>query len=100
MAEIWWSSWAPAVVPYAFLLRQLIDGRVSGDEFEVVFLPLYKRDATAWPPEIFDVLDGFFADVDGFCADAALRSEVGGIDESELRSRAAATFERLAELAS
>lgn len=100
VAESWWSSWMPAVAPYAVLLRQLIDGRVSGEEFEVVFLSLYKQDATAWPPELFDVLDGFFADVDDFCADPVLRSEVEGIDESELRDRAAATLASLAKLAS
>jgi hypothetical protein len=59
VAEPWWSPWAAAIVPYAALLRLLIDGRVSGEEFEVAFLPLYKRDRTDWPPEIFDVLDGF-----------------------------------------
>jgi hypothetical protein len=88
-----------ALAPYAVLLRLLIDGRVGGEEFEVVFLPFYKRDTTDWPPEIFDVLDGFFADVDDFCADPALRAEVGGIDEAELRQRAMATFERLSALA-
>ena len=88
MAESWWSSRVAAVVPYAVLLRLLIDGRVSGEEFEVVFLPLYKKDATSWSPKIFDVLDGFFADVDDFCADPALRAEVGGMDEVELRRRA------------
>lgn len=50
------SSWALVVAPYVVLLRLLIDGRVTGEEFEVVFLPLYKRDETDWPPEIFDVL--------------------------------------------
>lgn len=84
-----------AVAPYAVLLRLLIDGRVTGEEFEVVFLPLYKRDGTDWPPEIFDVLDGFFADVDAFCADPELRAEVGGIGEAELRRRAVIAFERL-----
>lgn len=98
MAEHWWSSWVAPVVPYAVLLRLLIDGRISGEEFEVVFLPLYKRDTTDWPPEIFDVLDGFFADVDDFCADPVLRAEVGGIDEPELRERALTVFERLAAL--
>jgi hypothetical protein len=99
VADPWWSSWVAAVVPYAVLLRLLVDARVTGEEFEVVFLPLYKRDTTDWPSEIFDVLDGFFADVDDFCADPALRAEVGGIDEPELRRRAAATFDRLSALA-
>lgn len=99
MADQWWSPWVAAVAPYAVLLRLLIDGRVSGEEFEVVFLPLYKRDTTDWSPEVFDVLDGCFADVDDFCADPALRAETGGIDEAELRRRAAATFDRLSALA-
>ena len=88
-----------SLAPYAVLLRLLIDGRVTGEEFEGMFLPFYKNDATSWSTEIFDVLDGFFADVDDFCADPALRAEVGGLDEAELRRRAEIAFERLAELA-
>ncbi|MEO7261621.1 MAG: hypothetical protein ABI047_10260 [Jatrophihabitantaceae bacterium] len=49
----------------------------------------------SWPPEIFGVLDGFFADVDDFCADPVLRAAVGG----ELQRRAKLTYQRLAELA-
>lgn len=99
VAERWWSSWVPTVAPYAVLLRLLIDGRVSGEEFEVVFLPFYKRDTTGWPPKLFDVFDGLFADIDDFFADPVLRTEVGGIDEPELRRRATATFDRLSALA-
>lgn len=99
VSEPWWSSWVAAVVPYAVLLRLMIDGRVTGEEFEVVFLPLYKKDGTSWSPEIFDVLDGFFAAVDDFCPNPVLRAEVGGLDESELRRRAQIAYQRLAELA-
>jgi hypothetical protein len=91
LADQWWESWVPAIWPYAVLLRLLIDGRVSGDEFEVMFLPLYKRDATRWSPEVFELLDGFFADGDDFCSRPALRATTGGIDEVELRRRAAVT---------
>lgn len=89
----------PSIAPYAIMLQQLIDGRVSGDEFEAVFLPFYKRDATIWPAELFDVLDGFFAALDDFQADPVLRGEIGSIGESELRGRAVSTIERLAVLA-
>ncbi len=99
MAEPWWSSWVGPVAPYAVLLRLFVDGRLAADEFEVVFLRLYKLDPTAWPPNLFDVLDGFFADVDAYCADDALRTEVGGIDADELKQRAAHTLSRLRELA-
>lgn len=100
MDETWWASRVPALAPYAVLLGQLVEGRMSPEEFEVVFLPLYKHDATVWPPKIFEALDCFFGDVDDFCADPALRAVVGGIDESELRARAVKTLAWLAELAS
>lgn len=61
-----------------------------------MFLRLYK---TEWPQEIFDVLDGLFADVDDFCSDPDLRMNVGGIDELELRRRATLAFELLSVLA-
>lgn len=99
MAEQWWSSWVATVVPYAVLISLLVDGRVTGEEFEVVFFTLYKNDSTSWSPEIFDVLDGFFADVDDFCADPMLLTETGGMDEVELRRRAETTLRRLTELA-
>lgn len=95
VAEPWWSPWGPSVAPYAVLLRLLVDGRMEAEEFEVVFLRLYKADPTAWPPPVFDVLDRFFGDVDAFCPDPALRDQVHGIDEVELRGRAQATLERL-----
>jgi hypothetical protein len=77
----------------------LFDGRITGAEFETIFLPFYKRDTTDWPPDIFEVLDGFFADVDDYCADPELRETVDGIDEAELRRRAKRAYERLADLA-
>ena len=57
VAEPWWSSWVGPVAPYAVLLRLFVDRRLTADEFELVFLRLYKLDPTAWPPELFDVLD-------------------------------------------
>lgn len=72
---------------------------MSADEFEVVFLRLYKSDATDWPPELFEVLDGLFADVDDYCADPTLREAVGGIDEEVLRAQCEVAFVKLRELA-
>lgn len=72
---------------------------MSADELEVVFLRLYKLDPTQWPADLFAVLDAFFADVDAYCPDDALRAEVGGLDADELRERASQTLGRLKELA-
>jgi hypothetical protein len=86
-------------VPYAVLLRLFSEGGMTADEFEVVFLRLYKLDPTQWPADLFAVLDSFFADVDAYCPDDALRADTGGLDEEELRGRAAQTLSRLKELA-
>jgi Bacterial self-protective colicin-like immunity len=84
-----------ALEPYGALLRMLVEGRIAAAEFEAVFLPLYKNDPTAWPPAVFDILDGVFADVDEFCADPALLAAGGGIDAAELRRRAEVAYARL-----
>lgn len=99
MAESWWSSWVPAVAPYAVLLRLFVAHRISADEFEVVFLRLYKSDATSWSPELFNVLDGLFAEVDDYCPDPVLRGSVGGLDEDALRDRCTTALTKLQELA-
>jgi hypothetical protein len=98
VAENWWSSWMPAVAPYAILLRLFIDGRMGADEFEVLFLRLYKLDPTDWSPELFEILDRFFADVDDFCGDDSIRQEVQGLDEATLRNRAGETIDALARI--
>jgi Bacterial self-protective colicin-like immunity len=98
VASPWWDSWIPALQPYAILLRLFIDGVVEAPEFEVLFLRLYKSDRTDWPEDIFSILDAFFADVDEYCADAALRARVNGIDAGELRARAVRAFQRLKAL--
>ena len=95
VAEPWWSSWEPSLASYAVLLRLFVDGRVDAEEFEVVFLKLYKSDPISWPTHVFGVLERFFGDVDLFCADPELRGLVHGIDEGELRCRAKIALEGL-----
>lgn len=99
MADLWWDRWVTALQPYAVLLRLFIDGAFSASEFEVVFLRLFKDDPTEWPPEVFEVLDSFFADVDAYCGDEELRSKVGGLSGEALRERASHVFDRLQAIA-
>jgi hypothetical protein len=96
---LWWSSWVPAVAPYAILLRLFAAGAMSADEFEVVFLRLYKEDSTDWSPELFEVLDGLFADVDDYCSDPRLRQSVGGLDAEDLRAKCEVALADLRDLA-
>lgn len=86
-------------MPYGVLVRLFVNRSISADEFEVVFLRLYKLDPTEWPPDLFDVLETLFADVDAYCANDAIRDDVGGLDAGQLRSRAASAFVRLEQLA-
>lgn len=95
MARAWWESWVAALRPYAVLLRLFMDATIDAPEFEILFLRLYKNDPVEWPPEVFGILDAFFADVDEFCSDAALRARAGGIDADQLRESAQRAFERL-----
>lgn len=99
MANAWWETWVAPLQPYAVLLRLFIERAIGAPEFEVLFLRLYKNDPTDWPADIFDILDAFFADVDEYCADGAVRERVAGIDADQLRERASQAFERLKELA-
>ncbi len=73
---------------------------MTADEFELVFLRLYKLDSTPWTPELFDVLDGLFGDVDAYCVDDGVRREVDGLGADELRHRATTTLRQLEALAS
>jgi hypothetical protein len=99
VADSWWSSWMAPVVPYAVILRLFIEGRIAADEFEVVFLRLYKLDPTDWPPNLFTVLDTLFTDVDAYCAIDQIRAEVRGLDADQLRELAAQALSKLEKLA-
>ena len=95
MAEQWWASYGTALAPYLVLLRLLIDDRISGAEYELLFLRMYKKDPTLWSDDLFQILDGLFADADEFSADVLLRADANGIGELELKRRASIAYERL-----
>jgi hypothetical protein len=97
--EPWWWSWSTTVAPYAVLLKLLIDKRISGAEFEVVFLPLFKAELGPWPRGVFEVMDTLFGQVDDFRADDELGLDVGDLSEDELRLCAGRAYEQLEKLA-
>jgi Bacterial self-protective colicin-like immunity len=99
VAEPWWSGWVPSTTPYAVLLQLFVDGRLTAQELEVLYLRLYLKDDTMWPEDVFLILDGFFADVDDYAPDQKVRAEVGGLDDEALRRRAERALDRLREIA-
>lgn len=64
MTANWLTAWAPKLSAYSLLIRLLIEERISGSEFESLFLQLYQDDPTDWPVQVLDVLEGIFADLD------------------------------------
>lgn len=86
-----------ALLPYRELLAQFDNGVITADQLEAQYLALYTDDPTDWPDSVLRVLDAFFFDVDDYVADDELRAEVGGIDATQLRTKAVETLERLDE---
>lgn len=72
---------------YEPIMKRFIDGDISAQDFEDRYLATFKLDKHQVPGREFDVLDGLFADVDDYVADPALRAEVGGLDDEQLREK-------------
>lgn len=101
MADPWWEreKWAVDLAQYVILIRAFLENRLTGQEFQLLYLSHFKSDSRHRPNEIFDILDGLFADVDEYCYDDELRQRAGGINESQLRERVRSAEERLAVVA-
>jgi|GEM_PF-4099012 len=87
MVESRSASWERAVSGYLVLLAELVAGKLTADEVEASFEPLYRNDP--WPPELFEILDRFFGDLEAYRAS----SPTMGADE--LRASANRTLELL-----
>jgi hypothetical protein len=80
---------ADAVRPYADLLYPLIDGTLPPGEFEMLYFERYKDDPAMLSDEVFDIVDGFFADVDAYVDDPSIRDLANGdLGPDELRASA------------
>lgn len=88
-----WRNLPAPVVPYAILLGLFVDGRVSGEEFEILYVTVYKSDATSLSSASLEVLDGLFFDLEDF--DGGHRTDARSISESELHGRVQVALNRL-----
>jgi Bacterial self-protective colicin-like immunity len=66
------------------LIRRYLNEIVSTEEFERVYLRMFKDDSTIHSKAEHEVLSKLFFDVDAYCGDAELRS-ANDIDEETLR---------------
>ncbi|MFI1462970.1 colicin immunity domain-containing protein [Nocardia carnea] len=86
---------ARMVAGYKPILESLLSGKSGADEFGQNYLHHFKNDRNQATGPDFDILDELFASVDDYVSEPALREEVGGIDEKELRVRASEVYGKL-----
>jgi len=81
------SRWPNGLVPYVALLKAFVSGRLSGDEFEPLFLSIFKNDRNLDRGAAFAVLERLFAAVDEY-APEDVRARIGGIGEDAMKDEA------------
>jgi Bacterial self-protective colicin-like immunity len=87
----------PALSDYMDLIRRFLNEIIPLEEFERVYLQMYKDDPTIRPSAEYNVLNVLFFDIDAFCADPELRS-TNDLDEASLRIRARHALSQLEEI--
>jgi hypothetical protein len=67
---------------YVIVARALVDGRLSAQEFETVFLSIFNGEGDVFPDVETRALHRLFSDVDAYCADPDLRnsSDIDGVE--------------------
>jgi hypothetical protein len=66
---------ATAVQPFLDLLLPFENGVLEPEEFEVQFLRRYLNRKVRFDEDIFNVMDGYFSDVEVMCVDPRLRDQ-------------------------
>lgn len=80
---------------YQPIMSRFLAGETTAQEFEREYLTAFQDDADQVTGDEFDVLDGVFADVDEYVADPALRNQVNGIGDDELKERVRVAYRTL-----
>ncbi|WP_080646754.1 colicin immunity domain-containing protein [Salinispora arenicola] len=70
-------------------LRALVEGRLSPEEFETVFLSVFRGEGDVFAERETQALHELFTSVDAYCADPALRDD-RDLDEVGLAAAASA----------
>ena len=70
---------------YIKLLKDFVNNKISSDEFESLFMEIFKKEKLFDSEREFQILDKLFGDVDAYCSDSALFDPEFDIDEAQLR---------------
>jgi hypothetical protein len=79
---------------YRKLIQSFLSHELSPLEFEAQYLTRFKEEPHIPSPEIYEILNRLFSDVDAFCSDPRLRHS-GDLDEAELRQCAERAYAEL-----
>lgn len=71
--------------PYLVLVTAFVEGRLTGQQFQTLFLFMYQNDGSRHAQDVFATLNAVFYEAEDYCEDPALRSEVS-LDEPGLRA--------------
>lgn len=82
---------------YIRLLDQLLEGRVTGDQFQTLYFKIYLGDTREMGDREFRVLDWLFAEVDAYVPDPELR-DADDLDDDQLVDRVKQAKARLLDL--
>lgn len=83
---------------YVELIDQLLEDRITGDEFQTQYFEAFKNETRGMGDAEFRILDWLFAEVDDYTPDPDLRKRAGGLDDDELKDRVETAKNRLLEL--
>jgi Bacterial self-protective colicin-like immunity len=85
-----------AIAPYRQLLKDFVEGGLTADEFEKQYFEIYLNDNDLECSDtVFNVVDGFFAEVDAYVSNPAIRDlNSGDLGPDELRAKAKALLRR------
>lgn len=59
---------------YLTLLGAFAEGRITADEFESLYLFIFKNDREFYGGQVYEVLNTLFGQVDAYCGDESLFS--------------------------
>jgi Bacterial self-protective colicin-like immunity len=70
-------------------LTRFLDGSLTAEEVQFIYLPLYLQDDRHWPYSTFLVLDRLFAEIESYSPDADEERDFFEVEEDHLRRTAA-----------
>jgi hypothetical protein len=82
--------------PYLIISRALVEKRLTPQEFETVFLSVFRSEGDLFSEAITSALDRLFAEVDAYSPDPEVRDD-DGLDDAGLISAVALFLHRVQE---